>query len=235
MRPMRMFPVIAAVTVMTLSTALPAGATVTLQATRSYAACPPHTVVILPGGLCAVHAFGRTRPRGEPMLAGLQDLGTVNIVSFNSDTYGITDQPTNGNGRLQNHLYMWSINPNNWTTQIWTVWFDNGNKTYVFQSAYNGSGGGVAYGCINVPGFTTASGIQLIVYSCAGSPNNERFALPSVPGTGGLADYMRANYKPNPYVAIGNNFPGNGAWVITWESLAGLNNARWQFTAPGAT
>jgi hypothetical protein len=129
---------------------------------------------------------------------------------------------------------MWSINPNDWTTQIWTVWFDNSNKTYVFQSTYNGASGGSAYACINVTGWATTSGVQLIVYDCSGIPNNERFSLPTAPMTNGLADWMRANYSPNPWVVIGNNFPGDGAWVITWTRIPGYQG-NWQFTSPGST
>ena len=236
MRLMRIFPVMAAVAVLTLSVALPAGATAALAPTGSHKACPPHAVT-LPGGLCAVHALGK-RLADAPNLGGLQDLGTVNIVNFSHDTYGITDNPTNVNGMLANHLYMWAISSQNWSTQIWTMWFDNSNDTYVFQSTYNGSlgnvHGGVAYGCINVPGVTKSSGVQLIVYSCSGIPNNERFIATPLASTSDLADELQANYSPYLKVGIGNNFPGNGPWVITWSGSVD-SNSQWQFVAPGGT
>jgi hypothetical protein len=64
----------------------------------------------------------------------------------------------------------------------------------------------------------------------SGLPNNERFKLPAVPDEG--ADYMEANYDPNPYVGIGSNFPGDGAWVITWAKVP-TENTWWEFVAPG--
>ena len=173
--------------------------------------------ITLPGGLCGVRVAG-ARSAAEPNLPGFVNVGTVQIVNSSHLGYGITDQPTTSDGRQANHLYMWTISAANWSTQRWTVWEDTSAGTYTFQSAYGGASGGVAYGCINVPRFTKSSGVQLIVYSCSGVPNNERFF-----SSGGTASSLQANYSPYPLIGIGSNFPGNGAWVITWTNAKNSN------------
>jgi hypothetical protein len=199
-----------------------AAAALALPATAQASISTPAKVcaanaITLPGGLCGVRVAG-ARSAAEPDLSGLEDIGTANIINSSHLGYGITDQPTTSDGRQANHLYMWTISAANWSTQRWTIWLDKSAGTYTFQSAYGGASGGLAYGCINVPEFTKKSGVQLIVYSCSGVPDNERFFASS-----GTSSSLQANYSPYPLIGIGSNFPGNGAWVISWTGAKNSN------------
>ncbi len=167
--------------------------------------CPRNGVAVS-GGLCAVPAHASTRTHRQLNAAGLEDLGIAFIHNYQYSDYVITLQPADGSGRHANHLYMWR--DNGWTTQQWEMYYDPGNSTYIFQSKNNGK-------CINVPGSSSTPGTQLIVYSCYGYPNDERFTRHVVPGS--IQEQMRTYYNSNRFLSIGTGFPGNGAWVIIYN------------------
>jgi hypothetical protein len=168
--------------------------------------CPRNGVAVS-GGFCAVPAHASTRARGQLNAASVRDLGIAFIHNYQYSDYVITLQPTDGSGRHANHLYMWR--DNGWSTQKWEMYYDSGNSTYIFQSKYNGK-------CINVPGSSSTPGTQLIVYSCYGYPNDERFIRQAVPGS--IQEQMKTYYNSNRYLSIGTSFPGNGAWVIIYNA-----------------
>ena len=92
--------------------------------------------------------------------------GPVRLANSSYPKYVITVQPTNGNGRLANRLYMWANN--GWNTQVFYQWSYQNTYIRVYVSQYNSK-------CINVPGASGTPGTQLIAYSCMGLPINERF------------------------------------------------------------
>jgi hypothetical protein len=204
-----------------VSAIIPVSAAVSVRSTDPGAAMPNPQGLILPGGLRAKPANGSLSPHRMPNAPqSIIDYGPVYIVNASQDTFAITVQPWDSNGRLANHLYMWTNS--NYNTQQFDELYDTSNRTYIWKSVYNGL-------CINVPQSTSSSGIQLIVYSCNGYPANERFSLSPGPinGCNTFCHLLEASYNTSVSIAIGNGFPvptGNGAWVITY----GSNNQNWK-------
>src|SRR5580700_6549931 len=121
----------------------------------------------LAGGVRAVPVPGSRKPAVTPdgLPNGWKYVNSIYFLNVDYD-YALTLQPTSSSGRLANHLYMWAFN--DWNTQTWEVYEYITSNNYVFVSEDNGL-------CINVPGVSTTSGTQLIVYSCSGAPKNEVF------------------------------------------------------------
>lgn len=167
----------------------------------------------LPGGLRAVLVPGKARVDTRLNVPAQQQGCCYILLNSSYQQYAITDQPTNSNGRLANHLYMWQ--DNNWSTQRWYYYFFT-NNTYTFQSEYNGY-------CMNVPGYSTMPGTQMIIYPCnPGSPTaNEEFYSN---GT-----MIWPSYDTNLAIAIGSNFPGNGAWVMIYTGDSSNWKEQWVF------
>lgn len=157
--------------------------------------------------------------------AGWVNGGKVVIENFYQDAYAVSVQPNNTGGRKANHLYMWANE--NADTQIFTLWVKNpgASRIYVFQSEYNGL-------CINVPGASEDSGVQLIVYNCENFPTDEQWKATTLVPTGRQAFVV--NYgRIAMSMAIGSNFfdgnnptGGNGAWVILYP-YAGSTKMSW--------
>jgi hypothetical protein len=152
--------------------------------------------------------------------SGWTNEGTFELYNYRyahdyGQYYAITDEWQNINGRQPNHLYMWT--DGGWTTQKWTEWYNQNSNTFAFQSQYAGniSTGAIGYGCINIPGGSTG-GEQLLDYSCNGVPVNEQFQW-AYPGTPAANAYIGYSSYSSLDIAIGNNFPGNGAWVIAYK------------------
>jgi hypothetical protein len=164
------------------------------------------------GGLRAVQAPRVHKAINAPSLpSGWQFVNSIYFLNVTYD-YAISVQPTTSDGRTKNDLYMWAFGRDN--TQTWDVYQYLSSNAYLFVSAYNGL-------CINVPGVTTTSGTQLIVYSCAaqaggpgGEPKNEVFqeVVGNVHG-----DVLLPSYDFNLAVGIGSGFPSNGPWVIIYS------------------
>lgn len=211
---------IAAILTATVPVTVPAYAGAGPQPSSPQAVRPDPQRLILPGGLRVKPGNGRLSPHSMPNALNITDYGWVYIVNYSQDTYAITDNQKNTGGRLANHLYMW-VN-NGWSTQKWELLYDSSNSTYIFKSLYDGHDGGVAHGCINVPGESRNQGTQLIVYSCSGYPNNERFN--NFTYCNGYCHNLSLHYDGNLCLDIGNNFPGDGAWVITY----GCRSADWK-------
>lgn len=184
------------------------------RAAGAHSSCP-RRALRLAGGLCAVPAAGSRQGRRVSAASCVTDEGPVILVSQADTAYAITDQPTTASGRLANHLYMW-VN-NNWSTQKFDFWFNSCNNTIKFQSDYNTND------CINVPGASRSSGVQLIIYPC-GNYANELFVA-SVDDFS--ADNFLLSYDENLSVAIGSNFPGNGAFVITYGTSYANSKEGW--------
>jgi len=211
---------IAAILTATVPVTVPAYAGASSQPSSPQAVRPDPQRLILPGGLRVKPGNGRLTPHSMPNAPNITDYGWVYIVNYSQDTFAITDNQNNTGGRLANHLYMWTNN--GWSTQKWELLYDSSNYTYIFKSLYDGHDGGVAHGCINVPRVSTDPGTQLIVYSCSGYPQNERFHAGN--GCNGYCKILRLYYDDSLAIDIGNNFPGNGAWVITY----GYNANNWE-------
>lgn len=144
-------------------------------------------------------------------LPGYTDEGTVAFYNYryaydSGQYWAITDQPSDANGRLQDHLYMWQWQSDD--TQIWTVWYNPTTLHFVFQSTYDGK-------CINIPGGATG-GEQMLNYSCTDVPENEQFQT-VYGGYPGAVQYIGSGDYLSLDIAIGDNFPGNGAWVIAYK------------------
>jgi hypothetical protein len=188
----------------------PASSTASARGTHSQAITPhprcTQNGVAVSGGFCAVPAHESVQTHVQLNAAGLEDLGIVFIHNYKYPVYVVTLQPSDGGGRHANHLYMWA--DNGWSTQKWEMYYDPSNSTYVFQSKNNGK-------CINVPGSSSTPGTQLIVYSCDGYPNDERFYRGSVGGS--IEEQIKTYYNANRFLSIGSDFPGNGAWVIIYN------------------
>jgi hypothetical protein len=231
MRIKRVFTVTAAIAAVLLGTALPASAT--SSPTSGHQTVPSHDAIPrsgikLPGGLRAIPETAKSRPQSSYLPSGIVNLGTVRIANYYQDAYVITVQPSDSNGRLANHLYMW--NNNDWSTQQFNVLKNDNDNTFIFESLYNNE-------CINVPGASNTSGVQMIVYSCAGYPVNESFVDISqcIDDTGAsFCDIWRLYYNSYLALGVGSNFfdgnnptGGNGAWVISTNDWSW--KAEWVF------
>lgn len=188
------------------------------RAASAHSSCPQRALR-LAGGLCAVPATGSRRAHLAQPASCVTDQGPVILVSLADTAYAITDQPTTANGRLANHLYMWANN--NWSTQKFDLLFNSCNGTLQFRSDYNSND------CINVPGASRSSGVQLIIWPCGNYPN-ELFVAAIDDFS---ADNLLLSYDENLSVAIGSNFPGNGAFVITYGTSYSNSKEGWLFAA----
>ena len=171
----------------------------------------------LSGGLRAVRVPGSRTAVNSPDLPPLWTYKGTWVFENVLDAYAITIQTSNSDGKLANHLYMWDYYGN--TTQQWYAYEYYSLDDYLFVSAYNGL-------CINVSGVSGKSGTQLIVYSCAaqaggpgGEPKNEVFNSYAGKNFDGVAGTVfLPSYDSDLAIGIGNNFPGNGAWVIVYTT-----------------
>jgi hypothetical protein len=199
------------IVLLTGAISMPADASSIQSLAQGTAAARPNLQrLMLPGGLLVKPVTGSLSPHSMPNTPrAIIDYGWVYIVNYSQDTFAITVQPNNANGRLANHLYMWTNN--GYTTQKFELLFDDSNSTYIFKSLYNSK-------CINVPGYSTTSGTQMIVYSCSGYPSNERFY--GGDGCNGFCKILGLYYDDSLAISIGNNFPGDGAWVIIYANNA---------------
>jgi hypothetical protein len=217
---------IAAVTVCVAAMSLGL-ATASQASTAGLQATGRPAALALPGGLRAVPVKGSRAAADSPSLpAGWVNEGGFALANETNQGYVITDQPTNSDGRSANHLYMWA--DNGWSTQIFDDEYNSSTNMNVFVSQYDGADGGVAYGCINFPGATPDQGIQLIVYSCGvtGQYSNEEFKANYACSNNSCQAYSVA-YNSDLAIAIGSNFPGNGAWVITYDLNLSNPNEIW--------
>ena len=178
----------------------------------------------LPGGLQVVSVPGSRAAADSPSFpAGWVYNGLVQLANWNNYSYVISVQPSNSSGRVANRLYMWANSDA--TTQYFYVWAhtEADSNVLVFQSEYNGD-------CINVPGVSTHS-TQLIVYPCqGGSGNISGIAENEVFDRYGLLDAQSftLSYDSSLALAIGSNFPGNGAWVISYGTNYSNPNEQWR-------
>jgi hypothetical protein len=212
----------AAAAALTVPAAIPASAASALQL-PGYGTSARSASLALPGGLRAVRVPRSRTAAKAPDFSFPWEYDESTLLENSQDSYDITLQPSSYSGRLANHLYMWANN--DWNTQIWDVYQYNGGGIYLFVSEYNGL-------CINVPGVSTSS-VQLIVYSCsggsvAGVPKNEVFdgytGSSSPKGT-----VFTPSYDYDLAIGIGSNFPGNGAWVITYGRNFSNYEENWAF------
>jgi hypothetical protein len=128
---------------------------------------------------------------------------TIELVNRSDPTWAITVESNN-------HLYM---EPTAGASdQEWQAYNNGGGNGWIFVSDADSK-------CINVPGVGTNSGTQLIVYPC-GAVKNEIFtAAPE-----SSPEFFALSYDSNLSIGIGNDFPGDGAWVITYTT----NTSNWE-------
>jgi hypothetical protein len=192
-------------------------------AAQASAAGPPATrrpaPAVLSGGLRAVRVPRSRNAVNDPDFSSPWEYDeSVLLENIKVGTYAVTINTSN------NHLHMWDYYGN--TTQIWDVYQYAGGGEYLFVSEYDGL-------CINVPKVSTSSGVQLIVYSCsggtiAGVPKNEVFDG-SVGSASPSGTVFTLEYDYDLAIDIGNNFPGNGAWVITYGTNYSNYEENWAF------
>jgi hypothetical protein len=144
---------------------------------------------------------------------------TTTKIYHKGTSYVMTVQPSNSDGRLKNHVYMWE--DHNWSTQRWDEGYDSTRGVYWFKSQYNGY-------CLNVPGYSRSTGVQLIVYPC-GNDNNERFVKTYWVD---IHAWEISVYYDQALDLFGR--AGNGRWVMTAaaSNFHTDGNMHWDFANP---
>jgi hypothetical protein len=204
--------------------AIPAGAVIAPPSPGHETTGRP-AALALPGGLRAVRVAGS--PRSLSVLPGWDNNGLVTLTSYDNENYAVTLQPTNSDGRIANDLYMWTFN--DWSTQVFDQLFYAGGAEpdQVYVSQYNGE-------CINVPGDSTMSGKQLIVYSCTAGKTLNGYSINAQFFANVTAFYsvLELWYDNDLAMAIGSDFPGNGAYVITYGTNDSNPKEQWVPATP---